>query len=94
MTHARLPHWPWTPPSGRTKRLAPVARATRRRETEPKGVVTPPLLDAAFLVPAASLARFKSAARRAAASCARAGAEMTLTGPWPPYNFVQAGDRS
>lgn len=74
--------------------LAPLARATRRRETEPQGAVAPPLLDAAFLVPAAALTRFKSAARRAAANCARAGADLTLTGPWPPYNFVQIEDPS
>jgi len=76
------------------KTLAAVARATHRRDTEPEGVVTPPLLDAAFLVPASRLAKFKAAARRAAADCAGAGAEMTLTGPWPPYNFVQRGDGS
>ncbi len=68
--------------------LAALARDTNRRDTEPDGAVAPPLLDAAFLVPAASLRRFKAAARRAAAACARAGSEMTLTGPWPPYNFV------
>jgi len=76
------------------KTLAAVARATHRRDTEPEGVVTPPLLDAAFLVPASRRAKFKAAARRAAADCAGAGAEMTLTGPWPPYNFVQRGDGS
>jgi hypothetical protein len=68
--------------------LAAIARASRRRDVEPEGV-TPPLLDAAFLVPATARARFKAGARRAAADCTRAGAEMTLTGPWPPYNFVQ-----
>jgi hypothetical protein len=69
--------------------LAAMARASRRRDVEPEGVVTPPLLDAAFLVPATARTRFKAGARRAAAGCTRAGAEMTLTGPWPPYNFVQ-----
>lgn len=74
--------------------LAPIAQAVRRRDVEPEGAAAPPLLDAAFLVPTAALARFKTAARRAAAACAHAGAEMTLTGPWPPYNFVQLEERS
>ncbi|HEX6974258.1 MAG TPA: GvpL/GvpF family gas vesicle protein, partial [Vicinamibacterales bacterium] len=73
--------------------LASAARATRRREGEPQGAASPPLLDAAFLVPSTSIARFKAAARRAAARCADAGAELTLTGPWPAYNFVQLGER-
>jgi hypothetical protein len=49
----------------------------------------PPLLDAAFLVPTGKRARFQAAARRLAQACARAGADLTLTGPWPAYNFVQ-----
>ncbi len=79
---------------GAFEALAALARDTHRRDTEPDGAVAPPLLDAAFLVPAASLRPFKAAARRAAASCSRAGCEMTLTGPWPPYNFVALGGAS
>ena len=74
--------------------LSPVAKDARRREDAPAGAV-PPLLDAAFLVPAAARSKFRLAARRAAKACAAAGAEMMLTGPWPAYNFVQAeGDRA
>ena len=51
--------------------------------------VTPPLLDAAFLVPAARRTRFTNAARREAEACARAGAQLTISGPWPAYNFIQ-----
>lgn len=72
--------------------LAAVARDTRRRSDVPPGAAAPPLLDAAFLVPAARRARFKAAARKAAASCGEAGAAMSLTGPWPAYNFVQLPD--
>ena len=71
--------------------LAPIARDARRRNGAPPGAI-PPLLDAAFLVPAAKRARFRTAARRVARVCAEAGAEMTLTGPWPAYNFVQAAE--
>lgn len=74
--------------------LSRVARDSRRRDDEPGAAVSPPLLDAAFLVPTARLARFKAAARRAARECGGAGASMTLTGPWPAYNFIQApGER-
>ena len=68
--------------------LSPIAKDARRREPPPAGAI-PPLLEAAFLVPAGRRARFRGAARRAAKACAAAGAEMTLTGPWPAYNFVQ-----
>jgi hypothetical protein len=69
--------------------LSPFAKDTRRRSDAPPGVV-PPLLDAAFLVPSANRAGFRTAARRAAKACAEAGAEMTLTGPWPAYSFAEA----
>lgn len=71
------------------RRLARLSRAARRRELEPGAGGRPPLLDAAFLVAAARRASFTRAARREAAACAEAGATMTLSGPWPAYNFVQ-----
>lgn len=73
--------------------LAAIARDARRRDDAPEGATAPPLLDAAFLVPAGRRARFTSMARRLAAGSAKAGAQMTLTGPWPAYNFVQDGPR-
>jgi hypothetical protein len=78
---------------GAFEALAAVARDARRRDDVPEGVAAPPLLDAAFLVPATRRARFRSLARRLAAGSAKAGAQMTLTGPWPAYNFVQPGPR-
>ncbi len=73
--------------------LAKIARDARRRDDAPEGAVSPPLLDAAFLVPAGRRARFKASAKRLAAASAKSGVTMTLTGPWPAYNFVQAGSR-
>jgi hypothetical protein len=73
--------------------LAAIARDARRREDAPEGAAAPPLLDAAFLVPANRRVRFKAAARRLATDSAEAGAEITLSGPWPAYNFVEAGSR-
>jgi hypothetical protein len=79
--------------AGAFEHLASMARDARRRDDTPAAGASPPLLDAAFLVPASSRARFKSAAKREAGRCAEAGAQMTLSGPWPAYNFVQ-GDES
>jgi hypothetical protein len=69
--------------------LAPHAREARRRDEPPAGASAPPLLDATFLVPTTRRARFRATARRAAAVCRSAGAELTLSGPWPAYNFVR-----
>ena len=69
--------------------LAGLARESRRRDDAPADAAAPPLLDAAFLVPAGRRSRFKAAARRLAAEGAAAGTELTVTGPWPPYNFVR-----
>jgi hypothetical protein len=74
--------------------LETLTRSAWRRETVPDGATTPPLLDAAFLVPVGQRARFRAAVKRLAKRCSGAGAEMTLTGPWPAYSFVQAEGRS
>jgi hypothetical protein len=77
---------------GAFEALAAVARDARRRDEAPEGAA-PPLLDAVFLVPSGGRARFKSLIRRLAAGSAKAGADMTLIGPWPAYNFVQIEPR-
>jgi hypothetical protein len=69
-------------------RLGRHAKDARRRERRPEAGVNPPVLEAAFLVTAGARARFKAEARRQSAACAAAGAELTLTGPWPAYNFI------
>jgi hypothetical protein len=69
-------------------RLERHAREARRRERRQEPGTNPPVLEAAFLVKSTARARFKAAAGREAAACAAAGAEMTVTGPWPAYNFV------
>jgi gas vesicle protein GvpL/GvpF len=69
--------------------LAGIAADHRRRQQEASGVI-PPLLDAAFLVPVRRRARFRALAARAAESVLERGGRLTLTGPWPAYNFVSA----
>ncbi len=70
--------------------LSTVAREARRRDDMPAAASTPPLLDAAFLVPSRSRARFHGTAKKLAETCVDAGAEMVVSGPWPAYNFIQA----
>lgn len=71
------------------KTLRPLARDTRQR-----AVTTPPesrsrlLLDAAFLVSKSKAARFRAGAARHAKKIAPAGFALQITGPWPPYSFV------
>jgi hypothetical protein len=71
--------------------LSEIARDGRRRGDDVPADARP-LLDAAFLVHAGSRRRFHAAAERVAKDVARSGAQLTLTGPWPPYNFVGAGE--
>ena len=63
--------------------------ANRRAATEMPVKGGPLLLDAAFLVPKARAASFKALAAREARGLSRQGYAMTVTGPWPPYTFVQ-----
>jgi hypothetical protein len=66
------------------------ARDARRREP----VQTPDgarlLLDAAFLVPRRGEEAFLATARRWSERLAGEGRQLAVTGPWPPYNFVDA----
>ncbi|HEX9820639.1 MAG TPA: GvpL/GvpF family gas vesicle protein [Methylomirabilota bacterium] len=67
--------------------LAGLAEGTRRRAAaELNG--TPLVLDAALLVEARQGARFRRAVRRTATALAARGYRLSLTGPWPAYNFV------
>jgi hypothetical protein len=64
--------------------------ARRRTSTEAAAPGSRLLLDAAFLVPAKKAAAFRAALRRAARTAGTAGVAVSLTGPWPPYNFIAA----
>jgi len=63
--------------------------AKRRSASELPAQSGPLLLDAAFLVPRARAATFKTLAARESKALARHGYGLTLSGPWPPYTFVQ-----
>ncbi len=63
--------------------------AKRRAASELPVEGGPLLLDAAFLVPRGRAAAFRSLVTREARTLARQGYGVTVTGPWPPYSFVQ-----
>ena len=62
--------------------------ARRRTSTEAAAPGSRLLLDAAYLVPAKRAAAFRQALRRGARTLDAAGIVVSLTGPWPPYNFI------
>jgi len=71
-------------------RLAARSRQARRRSASELPAAGGPLvLDAAFLVPRTRSAAFRAAAAREARSLAAHGYGLTISGPWPPYTFVQ-----
>jgi hypothetical protein len=69
--------------------LSAIARDARRRREEPEGAAAPPLLDAAFLVPVDRRRRFKAAVK-SLADASDDATLVTLTGPWPSYNFIDS----
>jgi hypothetical protein len=71
-------------------RLAAHARVARRRAAGEQPVQGGPLLlDAAFLVPRTRSARFERLATGASRDSARHGYRVTVSGPWPPYSFIE-----
>jgi hypothetical protein len=65
----------------------------RRRATEQATPGSRLLLDAAFLVPRGKANAFRNTLRLHARKLTGSGLVVSLTGPWPPYNFVDRGAR-
>jgi hypothetical protein len=65
--------------------------ARRRTATEQATPGSRLLLDAAFLVPTGRANAFRRALRMHARKLSGSGLVVSLTGPWPPYNFVDDG---
>ncbi|MBI3723388.1 GvpL/GvpF family gas vesicle protein [bacterium] len=71
------------------EKLERVAREARKRPPLAEaGAGSRLLLDASYLVPAKSGARFRVAASAVAKELSERGYALTLTGPWPPYSFA------
>ena len=67
-----------------------------RRRTATEQQATPGsrlLLDAAFLLPRTKANAFRNTLRQHARKLTGSGLVVSLTGPWPPYNFVDGGAR-
>jgi hypothetical protein len=63
--------------------------AKRRSASELPAQGGPLLLDAAFLIPVKRTARFRRLAEREARTMAPHGYRLTVSGPWPPYSFIE-----
>jgi hypothetical protein len=71
-------------------RLAAASTSAKRRAPGELPVEGGPLLlDAAFLVPIDRTTRFRGLVAKQARALARDGYRVSLSGPWPPYGFVQ-----
>jgi hypothetical protein len=75
-----------------TAMSAAASASLRRRSTE-QAPGARLLLDAAFLVPSTRANGFRAALRRISGALP-SGVVVSLTGPWPPYNFIDAPTRS
>jgi hypothetical protein len=62
--------------------------AVRRTATEQAAPGSRLLLDAAYLVPAKRATAFRAALRQGTQKLSTTGIAASLTGPWPPYNFI------
>jgi hypothetical protein len=67
--------------------------ALRRTSLERAAPGSRLLLDAAFLVPAAKAAAFRASLRKHTRALHGSGMAVSLTGPWPPYNFIEPPSR-
>jgi hypothetical protein len=72
-------------------RLGAIGDAMRRQPIPIEGSgVSGLVVDAVFLVRVARRNRFTVAVRDLHAQLGESGYDVTLTGPWPPYNFIPA----
>jgi hypothetical protein len=65
------------------------ARSKRRPASELPAQRSPLLLDAAFLVPRGRSSRFAAAIARETRAVSAPGYHVTVSGPWPPYSFIE-----
>jgi hypothetical protein len=72
------------------KSMSRLATAAQRRTSlERAAPGSRLLLDAAFLIPAGKSGAFRSAVRQQTRDLQAAGIAVSLTGPWPAYNFIE-----
>jgi hypothetical protein len=71
--------------------LARIAKDAIVRPPVHRDIAARALLDAVFLVARSRTSAFRAAAKRATTKLGGDGFAVTLTGPWPPYHFVDGG---
>lgn len=71
------------------ERLAETASEAHRVPSPAAAAGSRLLLEANFLVPEEADDDFEGLVQECAEAAADAGCELTLTGPWPPYNFLE-----
>lgn len=64
------------------------SQALRRTDVERALPGSRLLLEAAFLVPVRRVRAFRAAVSRHTTGLEQSGIAVSLTGPWPPYNFI------
>ena len=74
--------------NGALASLGKAAVKTRKEAFPPPGAGRPYVAGASFLVKAGRRAAWKTLVARTAASLAKGGHRLELSGPWPPYHFV------
>ncbi|AKU95002.1 gas vesicle synthesis protein [Labilithrix luteola] len=72
------------------ERLESLVRSARTRESANGDLAEHIVLDAAFLVPHASVRKLVSLVERAAKAIVDDGFDVSLSGPWPAYSFIEA----
>jgi hypothetical protein len=70
------------------ERLVKIARRAQRRAAPNRELAGRVLLDAAFLVPRASVKKIKATVAASADKLVAEGFDIALTGPWPAYSFI------
>ena len=65
------------------------ARMNQPQQGELTGREEPMLLNGAYLVDDDAVDRFRAVVDAVDAECRERGWEVELTGPWPPYHFVE-----
>ena len=72
------------------KSMSRLATAAKRRSSLERAAPSSRLLlDAAYLVPISKSRAFRTAVRQHTRDLRAEGITVLLTGPWPPYNFIQ-----
>lgn len=72
------------------EQLGRIVRSARARESPTRDLADQVVLDAAFLVPHALVDELRALVDEAARSIVDDGFDVSLSGPWPAYSFIEA----